>query len=54
MIYCDKCGEPEGDADFKAYAELPYDVESACAGESGVVCDECDEELQKKPSKENV
>ena len=45
--YCDDCGEPiyAGDetiSPWKAYTELPFDVESANAGESAAICLICD------------
>jgi hypothetical protein len=50
MIYCDNCGEPESEdtGSFVRYADLPFDVASVHAGESGVVCDICSARLFNK------
>ena len=45
--YCDNCGKPlEGNL-FFVYHELPWDIDSANKGESGVVCSSCVEKLQR-------
>ena len=43
---CDNCGNTviEGDG-FFVYSELPFDIDSADKGESGLVCKGCNEEL---------
>jgi len=46
-IYCDHCGEPLED-EGNNYSELPFDVSSANKGESGVLCDDCNERLSKQ------
>ena len=50
VIYCDNCGEPESEdtGSFVRYADLPFDVASVHAGESGVVCDICSARLFNK------
>ena len=40
--FCDHCGDELREAEFKAYASLPFDVDSAFAGESGIICLPCD------------
>lgn len=51
VIYCDNCGDvvwlrgPDGVQERKShidYSAVPYDVESANAGESATVCFVCD------------
>ena len=57
ITYCDNCGDPvyqtggaahdprsgwEGTLKpYRVFSELPFDVESANKGESGVVCNDC-------------
>lgn len=49
--FCDNCGEPAKPRKFKVYTELPFNVESANRGESGLVCLNCDAVLSgKKPT----
>lgn len=42
ITYCDNCGEPLQGNQWKCFLELPYDVASANAGESAIVCSKCD------------
>ena len=49
MIFCDNCGDKEREGeDFRAFAELPYNVDSANRGESGIVCESCDSQLRDR------
>jgi len=41
VIYCDHCGEPTPLDRMYHYEALPWDVDSAHAGESGSVCTLC-------------
>lgn len=43
--YCDNCGVVLTTGNTVVYASLPYDVESAWAGESGQLCVGCDADL---------
>lgn len=46
--FCDNCGARVEPKKFKVYAELPFKVESANRGESGLVCTACDAWLSGK------
>lgn len=39
--FCDDCGDPLKGKNFIPFARLPWAVESACKGESAVVCKPC-------------
>lgn len=42
MYYCDHCGEKEETQDtFIGISKLPVDIDSACKGESAILCPKC-------------
>jgi hypothetical protein len=45
--FCDHCGEPTTDS-VVIYSRLPFDVNSALKGESGILCMSCDIALLKE------
>lgn len=40
--YCDNCGERYPTSEMYHYEHVPWDVDSALAGESASICDTCD------------
>jgi|APSaa5957512576_1039674.scaffolds.fasta_scaffold11229_4 hypothetical protein len=40
-VYCDHCGEPEGEQPFDAVTNMPVDFDSGNAGESASLCPSC-------------
>ncbi len=45
MTFCDNCAAQIPEDFALPFTNLPFDVESACEGESGVVCGPCAEDL---------
>lgn len=41
-MYCDDCGERYPTSEMYHYEHVPWDVDSALAGESASICDTCD------------
>jgi len=41
MTFCDNCADGIPDYLSLPFTKLPFDVESACEGESGVLCEDC-------------
>ena len=46
--FCDNCGDELLTPDFRVYQHVPYDTASAYAGESAIVCADCDGKLKAK------
>ena len=46
--YCDNCGVVIRPNKGIVYGELPFDIESANAGESAIICKKCNETLNSK------
>jgi hypothetical protein len=44
ITFCDNCGEITTDATRVVYTRLPFAVSSANAGESAVICIECEKQ----------
>lgn len=45
MMFCDHCADPIPTDGGVAYSKLPFDIASACEGESGVLCDLCNDDF---------
>jgi hypothetical protein len=48
FTFCDDCGEITTDKTRVVYARLPFAVASANAGESAVICLECEKQIREK------
>ena len=52
-IRCDHCAAPLPWDGGVAYSELPFDIASACEGESGVLCDICNDDFVAANKEDN-
>ena len=53
-VVCDHCAAPLPWDGGVAYSELPFEIASACVGESGVVCDLCNDDFLAANNEENA
>lgn len=47
VLYCDHCGAQTDTEKMYHYERLPWDIDSANAGESGSVCELCQHNLEE-------